>query len=120
MELDSFWIGSLLVLILTGMYTMLGGMRAVVYTEALQTIVLITGSVLITYFGWQAIGGWDELRNVIHKEGDPAGYVEKFNLWKPVMPPGGHLGAGAGEGFRAATSSDRRGISTTTIPGWGC
>ncbi|HEY4232975.1 MAG TPA: sodium:solute symporter [Lacipirellulaceae bacterium] len=88
-ELDSFWIGSLAVLILTGIYTMLGGMRAVVYTEALQTVVLITGSVLITYFGWQAIGGWDELRNVIHKQGDPAGYVEKLNLWKPVMPPGG-------------------------------
>jgi SSS family solute:Na+ symporter len=89
MVLDSFWIGSLLVLVLTGLYTMLGGMRAVVYTEALQTIILITGSVLITYFGLKAVGGWEELRNIVHSDGDPSGYVERFNLWKPVMPEGG-------------------------------
>ena len=47
-RVDSFWIGSVLVLVLTGLYTMLGGMRAVVYTEALQTVILVIGSVLIT------------------------------------------------------------------------
>ena len=51
--LDSFWIGSVLVVLLTGLYTVLGGMRAVAYTEALQTIILIIGSVLVTYFGLQ-------------------------------------------------------------------
>ena len=61
-HVDSFWIGSVLVLVLTGLYTMLGGMRAVVYTEALQTVILVIGSVLITYFGLKAVGGWDELR----------------------------------------------------------
>lgn len=87
-HVDSFWIGSVSVLILTGLYTMLGGMRAVVYTEALQTIVLVIGSVLITYFGMQKVGGWHELRNIVHDEGDPEGYVEKFNLWKPLLPAG--------------------------------
>jgi SSS family solute:Na+ symporter len=87
-DLDSFWVGSLLVLILTGIYTMLGGMRAVVYTETLQTVVLITGSVLISFFGLKAVGGWDELRNIVHSEGDPPGYVEKFNLWKPIVAAG--------------------------------
>ena len=48
MELDSFWIGSVLVVLLTGLYTVLGGMRAVAYTEALQTIILIIGSALVT------------------------------------------------------------------------
>ncbi len=37
-EFDSFWVGSVLVVVLTGLYTVLGGMRAVAYTEALQTI----------------------------------------------------------------------------------
>jgi SSS family solute:Na+ symporter len=85
-HVDSFWIGSVLVLVLTGLYTMLGGMRAVVYTEALQTVVLVIGSVLITYFGMKEVGGWQELRNIVHTEGDPAGYVERFNLWKPLLP----------------------------------
>ena len=62
MTLDSFWIGSVLVVLLTGLYTVLGGMRAVAYTEALQTIILIIGSALVTIFGLKAVGGWDELR----------------------------------------------------------
>jgi solute:Na+ symporter, SSS family len=86
--IDSFWIGSVLVLVLTGLYTMFGGMRAVVYTESIQTVVLVVGSLLITYFGLQAVGGWSELRNILHNPSDPAGYVEKMNLWKPLLPAG--------------------------------
>jgi SSS family solute:Na+ symporter len=78
--LDSFWLGSIAVIVLTGLYTILGGMRAVAYTEALQTFILILGSALVTYFGLRAIGGWDELRRV-------AG-PEMFNLWKPLVPEG--------------------------------
>ena len=43
-EIDSFWIGSVLVIVLTGLYTVLGGMRAVAYNDAVQTVILITGS----------------------------------------------------------------------------
>jgi SSS family solute:Na+ symporter len=78
--LDSFWIGSVLVVLLTGVYTVLGGMRAVAYTEALQTIILILGSVLVTIFGLKAIGGWQELREIVGSE--------MFNLWKPIVPAG--------------------------------
>ena len=48
MGLDSFWIGSILVIVLTGLYTIIGGLRAVAYTEALQTIILVFGSMLVT------------------------------------------------------------------------
>jgi len=65
MGLDSFWIGSVLVIVLTGIYTILGGLRAVAYTEALQTIVLVVGSILVTVFGLQALGGWGELRAIV-------------------------------------------------------
>src|SRR3954451_4765647 len=44
--IDSFWIGSVLVIVLTGLYTTLGGMRAVAYNDAVQVIVLIAGSSL--------------------------------------------------------------------------
>ncbi|MGD9634664.1 MAG: sodium:solute symporter [Pirellulales bacterium] len=80
-KIDSFWIGSVLVVLLTGIYTVLGGMRAVAYTEALQTIILIIGSGLVTIFGLKVVGGWEELRNIVGSE--------MFNLWKPVVPPGG-------------------------------
>lgn len=78
--LDSFWIGSLLVLIITGVYTTLGGFRAVAYTEAVQTVILIVGSAMVTWYGLEAIGGWDELRETIGSD--------KFNLWKPLVPEG--------------------------------
>ncbi len=78
--LDSFWIGSILVIVLTGAYTILGGLRAVAYTEALQTIILIVGSLLVTFFGLKALGGWSELRAICGSE--------FFNLWKPLVPNG--------------------------------
>ena len=49
--IDSFWIGSVLVIALTGLYTALGGMRAVAYNDAVQVIVLIGGSALLTIYG---------------------------------------------------------------------
>jgi SSS family solute:Na+ symporter len=79
-SLNSFWVGSVLVVVLTGLYTVLGGMRAVAYTEALQTLVLILGSVLLTAFGLRALGGWGEFRAAL----DP----DMFNLWKPLVPAG--------------------------------
>src|SRR5581483_11034946 len=42
--IDSFWIGSISVIVLTGLYTILGGMRAVAYNDAVQVVVLIGGS----------------------------------------------------------------------------
>jgi SSS family solute:Na+ symporter len=78
--LDGFWIGSVLVLVITGLYTALGGFRAVAYTEALQTIILIIGSALVTYYGLEKVGGWTELRETVGSD--------KFNLWKPLVPEG--------------------------------
>lgn len=78
--LDSFWFGSILVIVLTGLYTVVGGFRAVAYTEALQTVILILGSLMVTIYGLDALGGWAKLREI-------AG-PEMFNLWKPMVPAG--------------------------------
>ena len=51
MHIDSFWIGSVLVIVLTGLYTTLGGMRAVAYNDAVQVIVLIIGSACSPFMG---------------------------------------------------------------------
>jgi SSS family solute:Na+ symporter len=79
-SLNSFWLGSVLVVVMTGLYTVLGGMRAVAYTEALQTLVLVVGSILLTAFGLRALGGWGELRAALEPD--------MFNLWKPLVPAG--------------------------------
>jgi len=78
--LDSFWLGSFLVIVMTGIYTVLGGLRAVAYTETLQTVVLVIGSVLVTVYGLEALGGWSALREVCGSD--------MFNLWKPLIPAG--------------------------------
>jgi SSS family solute:Na+ symporter len=79
-EFGSFWIGSVLVVVLTGLYTVVGGMRAVAYTDTAQTAILVLGSLLLTVFGLSKLGGWSELRAVL----DP----ELFDLWKPIVPAG--------------------------------
>lgn len=78
--LDSFWVGSFLAVVATGIYTVIGGLRAVAYTEAIQTVVLVFGSLLVTIYGLQALGGWGELRTVLGSDA--------FNLWKPLVPAG--------------------------------
>jgi len=78
--IDSFWIGSVAVVLLTGLYTTLGGMRAVAYNDAVQVVVLIGGSALLTIYGLHKLGGWNELRALCG--------TEMFNLWKPLVPAG--------------------------------
>jgi SSS family solute:Na+ symporter len=79
-EIDSFWIGSVLVIVLTGLYTAFGGMRAVAYNDAVQTIILIIGSGTLTIYGLFKLGGWHELRQFCGSE--------MFNLWRPLIPHG--------------------------------
>lgn len=49
----------LVIATLTGVYTILGGLTAVVVTESLQTIVLLCGAIMITAVGWFRVGGWE-------------------------------------------------------------
>jgi SSS family solute:Na+ symporter len=77
---DSFWIGSVMVIVLTGLYTALGGMRAVAYNDAVQVTVLILGSALLTIYGLITLGGWSELKALCGSD--------MFNLWKPLTPVG--------------------------------
>lgn len=80
LHINSFWIGTVLVIVLTGLYTMLGGMRAVAYNDAVQTVILIGGSLLLTLYGLNELGGWSKLREFCGSE--------MFNLWKPLTPAG--------------------------------
>jgi SSS family solute:Na+ symporter len=77
-----FWYGAIGIVVFTGIYTVIGGLKAVIYTETLQTIVLIFGSVVITYLGLQEVGGWAQLRETV-----TAVSPDHFNMWRPMNDP---------------------------------
>jgi SSS family solute:Na+ symporter len=74
-----FWTSALVLVILTGIYTVLGGMKAVLYTESLQAILLITGSLLLTILGLSELGGWNALIEATPKA--------KLNMFPPLSDP---------------------------------
>ncbi len=93
-EINSFWIGSVAVIALTGLYTALGGMRAVAYNDAVQVTVLIVGSGLLTFYGLHVLGGWGELRTDLRIR-----YVQPLEADHSAGRRV-HMGAGAGKRWR--------------------
>lgn len=77
----AFWIGAFLTVILTGVYTIVGGMRAVMYTEAPQAMIMIVGSCFVSFYGLRLLGGWGELVSMAKP------HAEQFALWRPLSDP---------------------------------
>lgn len=73
------WTSAAVLIVITGLYTIFGGLRAVIYTEVMQAIVLIFGSAALMFIGINAIGGWSELHARL-----PADF---FSMWKPMNHP---------------------------------
>lgn len=74
-----FWTGAIILVVVTGVYTVMGGLHAVMYTEAIQAIVLLLGSTVLLYFGLEKVGGWDNLMTAIPKE--------KLDMFRPLSDP---------------------------------
>jgi solute:Na+ symporter, SSS family len=73
--IDFFWISAIGLVVLTGIYTTLGGMRAVLATSVLQTPILLIGSIVILILGLIKVGGWNEVMEIcravpVNAEGD--------------------------------------------------
>ena len=100
--ISNFWVGAVGMVLITGLYTVLGGLRAVLYTEAIQTFVLLGGAACVLVVGLQQVGGWSELKTVCQDaprkivvtetiDGveqknivDSEEKLDHFNLWKPL------------------------------------
>lgn len=85
MEVNLFWFSAIGLVIITGLYTVIGGMKAVLYTSVLQTPVLLLGSVVILFVGLSQLGagegllaGWETL---VETTGD------KLHVIKPASHP---------------------------------
>jgi SSS family solute:Na+ symporter len=64
-EIDFFWVSAIGLVVLTGLYTTFGGMKAVLYTSVLQTPILLLGSIAILVIGITKVGGWAELMEIV-------------------------------------------------------
>lgn len=74
-----FWTGAIILVVVTGVYTVFGGLHAVMYTEAIQAVVLLAGSAVLLFIGLDKVGGWDNLVHSIPKE--------KLNMFHPMSDP---------------------------------
>jgi solute:Na+ symporter, SSS family len=70
---------AVILVIATGVYTIAGGLAAVIYTDLIQTIILLIGAVVLTVIGLNEVGGFAGLRQAV-----PADY---FHMIKPVSDP---------------------------------
>ncbi len=74
-----FWTGAFVIVILTGLYTLFGGLKVVAYTDMIQLFVLLGGSIALTVYGLEAVGGWDQ---VVAKTDD-----SYLSLWRSLEDP---------------------------------
>src|SRR6266478_865068 len=75
----SLWKTAVVLVIATGIYTVAGGLAAVIYTDTVQTLILITGAVALTVIGLGRVGGLAHLRTMV-----PPDY---FHMIKPISDP---------------------------------
>jgi len=86
---NAFWIGAFTTVIITGIYTVFGGMRAIMSTATPQAVIILFGSFVITFIGLSKLGndhgvvaGWSELVKTCKTNAD------NFALWRPLSDPG--------------------------------
>ncbi|MDR2761499.1 MAG: sodium:solute symporter [Planctomycetaceae bacterium] len=79
---SNFWVGAVGMVLLTGIYTAIGGLRAVLYTELIQTAVLLFGAAAVFFIGLNQIGGWNELKKTVHE-------TDKIVAYKVIDPEDG-------------------------------
>ncbi|XP_039348237.1 sodium/glucose cotransporter 5 [Mauremys reevesii] len=57
----NFYLSTVLMLVVTALYTIAGGLAAVIYTDALQTLIMIIGAVILAVTAFNKIGGYQNL-----------------------------------------------------------
>jgi SSS family solute:Na+ symporter len=85
---NAFWVGAFTTVIITGVYTVFGGMRAIMATAVPQAVIILLGSFIITMIGLDRLSGgagiaagWGEL--VASAQGN----ATQFAFWRPLSDP---------------------------------
>ncbi len=77
-ETDFFWFSAMALVVVTGVFVIFGGMRSVLWTEAMHVPVLLAGSAVLLVVGLNAIGGFGALK---------AANPDTIHLWRPLSVP---------------------------------
>ena len=81
----SYKLGILIMALVTGTYVILGGLKAVIITDVIQSVLLLLAGLLVAFitFSQPEIGGW---ANLMARDLGSEG-VERFHLYHPITPP---------------------------------
>ncbi|MBM4176045.1 MAG: sodium/solute symporter [Ignavibacteria bacterium] len=70
---------AIVIVLITGLYTVIGGLAAVIYTDLVQMFILIFGSIALTLIGLNQAGGWDAV-----VASTP---IDFWSMFKPMSDP---------------------------------
>lgn len=75
----NMYVSVIVICIITAIYTIIGGLKAVVVTESIQTVVLLTGAFIISYAAFHKMGGWGPMTDVLKSKGE----LDKLSMMRP-------------------------------------
>lgn len=75
----NMYVSIIVIAALTGLYTVIGGLKAVVVTESIQTIVLLSGAIIISAICYHKVGGWTGITDVLQSTGS----TDKISMLRP-------------------------------------
>ncbi|MBN8859944.1 MAG: sodium:solute symporter [Sphingobacteriales bacterium] len=75
----NMYVSVTVIAVLVAIYTMIGGLKAVVVTESIQTIVLVGGAVVITWISFSKLGDWNVLVDTLRQNNA----MDKLSMLRP-------------------------------------
>lgn len=75
----NMYVSVIAICLITAIYTIVGGLKAVVVTESIQTVVLLTGAFIISYAAFHKMGGWEPMTEVLKNKGE----LDKLSMLRP-------------------------------------
>ncbi|NQX39936.1 solute:Na+ symporter, SSS family [Pedobacter steynii] len=75
----NMYVSVIVICLITAIYTIIGGLKAVVVTESIQTVVLLTGAFIISYAAYHKMGGWEPMTDVLKSKGE----LDKLSMLRP-------------------------------------
>ncbi|TFF39129.1 sodium:solute symporter [Mucilaginibacter psychrotolerans] len=69
----------IIISVITTIYTVVGGLKAVVVTESIQTVVLLAGAMIMSVVAYNKMGGWDDMVHVLQQKNE----LNKLSMMRP-------------------------------------
>ncbi len=75
----NMYVSVIVICVITAIYTIIGGLKAVVVTESIQTVVLLAGAFIISYAAYDKMGGWESMTTVLKNHSE----MDKLSMLRP-------------------------------------